>query len=133
MTRCLLDTNTVSALMKGHEAVTSRFRAIAPESVCLSVVTEAELLFGVARRPEAKTLRAAVEELLGAIDVLPWTSATARRFASLRADLETRGKPLGALDMMIAALAAEHDVALVTSDRAFGAVLGLRVEDWAAR
>jgi tRNA(fMet)-specific endonuclease VapC len=88
------------------------------------------MLFGVARRPEARRLRAAVSELLAAIDVLPWTSATARRYAALRAGLERQGRSLGALDLMIAAHAAEHDMTLVTNDRAFSAVSGLCLEDW---
>ena len=126
----MLDTNTVSWLLKGQPRVAARVAAIAPESVCLSVVTEAELLFGVARRPEAKKLRAVVDELLAAIDVLPWTDATAHRYAIIRADVERRGKPLGALDLLIAAHAVEHDMVLVTNDRTFGAVPGLLIEDW---
>jgi tRNA(fMet)-specific endonuclease VapC len=132
MTRLMLDTNTVSGLLKGQPNVATRLKAAAAENVCLSVVTEAELLFGVAKRPDAAKLRIAVDELLAAIDVLPWTSATARRYGILRTELERRGRPLGALDMMIAAHAAEHDMTLVTNDRAFGAVLGLRIEDWTA-
>jgi tRNA(fMet)-specific endonuclease VapC len=128
----MLDTNTASWLMKGHPNVLARLAAETPERICLSAVTEAELLYGVARRPEARKLRAAADELLAAIDVLPWTSATARRYATIRADLERRGGPLGALDLMIAANAVEHDAMLVTSDRAFGAVPWLRVEDWTA-
>ena len=126
----MLDTNAASGLVKSQPKVTARFKAEAPDSVCLSVVTEGEMLFGVARRPEARGLRVAVSELLAAIDVLPWTSATARRYATLRADLERQGRPLGALDLMIAAHAAEHHMTLVTHDGAFGAVPGLRVEDW---
>ncbi len=86
----MLDTNTVSARLKGHSLVTVRLKATEPERVCLSVVTEAELLFGVAKRPGAKRLRAAVDEFLAAIDVPPWTVATARRYAVLRAGLERR-------------------------------------------
>jgi len=126
----MLDTNTASGLLKGQPSVVARLAATPPERVCLSVVTEAELLFGVAKRPEANALRAVVDEFLAAIDVLPWTGATARRYAALRADLERRGKPLGALDLMIAAHAVEHDATLVTNDRAFAALSGLRVEDW---
>jgi tRNA(fMet)-specific endonuclease VapC len=132
MTRFLLDTNMASALMKAQAHAIARLRATAPQDVCLSVVTEAELLYGGARRPEARTLRAAIDAFLAAIDVLPWTSATARRYAILRAELEGRGKPLGALDLMIAAHAVEHEAVLVTTDRAFGAVPGLRLEDWTA-
>jgi tRNA(fMet)-specific endonuclease VapC len=130
--RFMFDTNTVSSLLKGQPHVVGRLKTADPERVCLSVVTEAELLYGVARRPDATRLRAAVDEFLAAIDVLPWTDETARRYATLRAELERRGRPLGALDMMIAAHAAQHDMLLVTNDRAFGAVPGLRVEDWTA-
>jgi tRNA(fMet)-specific endonuclease VapC len=132
MTRFMLDTNAASGLVKGQPKLTVRFKAEAPDRVCLSAVTEGEMLFGVARRPEARRLHAAVSELLAAIDVLPWTSTTARRYATLRAGLERQGRPLSALDLMIAAHAAEHDMTLVTNDGAFGAVLELRVEDWTA-
>jgi tRNA(fMet)-specific endonuclease VapC len=132
MIRFMLDTNAASGLVKGQPKLTVRFKAEAPDRVCLSAVTEGEMLFGVVRRPEARRLRAAVNELLAAIDVLPWTSATARRYATLRAGLERQGRPLSALDLMIAAHAAEHDMTLVTNDGAFGAVPGLRVEDWTA-
>ena len=130
VTRFMLDTNTMSSLMKGQSHVVSRLAAETPERICLSVVTEAELLFGVAKRPEARKLRIAVDELLAAIEVLAWNSATARRYATIWAELEGRGKPLGALDLLIAAHAVQHDVVLVTNDRAFSAVSGLRLEDW---
>jgi tRNA(fMet)-specific endonuclease VapC len=132
VTRFMLDTNTASWLLKGQPNVVARLEAAAPERICLSVVTEAELLYGVAKRPEARKLRAAVDELLAAIDVLPWTRATALRYAIIRAELERRGRPLGPLDMMIAAHAVEHDAVVVSNDRAFSAVPGLRVEDWTA-
>jgi tRNA(fMet)-specific endonuclease VapC len=126
----MLDTNTASSLLKGEPRVLARLASETPERVCLSVVTEAELLFGVAKRPEARKLRVAVDELLAAIEVLAWSSATARRYATIRAELERRGKPLGALDLLIAAHAVQHDAVLVTNDRAFSAVPGLRLEDW---
>lgn len=126
----MLDTNTASSVLKAQPRVLARLAAETPERICLSVVTEAELLFGVAKRPEARKLRVAVDEFLAAIEVLPWSSATARRYATIRAELEGRGKPLGALDLLIAAHAVEHDAILVTNDRAFGAVPGLRLEDW---
>jgi tRNA(fMet)-specific endonuclease VapC len=126
----MLDTNTASSLMKGQSSVVARLAAEAPERLCLSVVTEAELLFGIAKRPEARKLRIAIDELLAAIEIVAWSSATARRYATIRADLERRGKPLGALDLLIAAHAVQHDAVLVTNDKAFSVVPGLRLEDW---
>ncbi len=130
VTRFMLDTDTASSLMKGQSSVVARLSAEAPERLCLSVVTEAELLFGIAKRPEARKLRIAVDELLAAIVVVAWSSATARRYATIRAELERRGKPLGALDLLIAAHAVQHDAVLVTHDKAFSVVPGLRLEDW---
>lgn len=66
MIRFMLDTNAASGLVKGQPKVIARFKAEAPDSVCLSAVTEGEILFGVARRPEARRLGAAVNALLAA-------------------------------------------------------------------
>jgi tRNA(fMet)-specific endonuclease VapC len=49
----MLDTNAASELVKGQPKLTARFKAEAPDRVCLSAVTEGEMVFGVARRPEA--------------------------------------------------------------------------------
>ena len=126
MARLMLDTNTASGLLKGQPNVAARLKAARPEQVCLCG-DGGRLLYGVAKRPEATRLRASVNEFLSAIDVLPWTSATARRYAALRAELERRGRPLGPLDLMIAAQAAEHDALLVTNDCTFGMVPGLPI------
>lgn len=130
MTRIMLDTNIAGLLLKRQANVVARVASTPPERLCLSAVTAGEILYGVARRPEAKRLRAAVDELLAAVEILPWTSATAPRYGIMRAELEKRGKPLGALDLMIAAHAVEHDALLATNDPAFRMAPGLRVEDW---
>jgi tRNA(fMet)-specific endonuclease VapC len=130
MTRFMLDTNTVAYLLRRHPQVVRRVQATPAERLCLSAVTEGELRYGLAKRPQATALHAAVGELLAAIEVLPWTGETARRYGATRAELERRGKPLGPLDLMIAAHALESEAALATSDRAFRSVPGLEVEDW---
>ena len=129
--RYLLDTNTVSYIIKGNiPRVRERLLRVPIAEVGLSVVTEAELLFGVARRPEAARLRVAVEEFLLRVEVLPWTSYAAQHYAEIRAALERKGIPMGNLDMMIAAQALAAEAILVTRDRVFQRVKGLRVEDW---
>ena len=87
-------------------------------------------MFGLAKAPEAKRLHQAVKELLRRVDILPWSSAVMERYGSIRADLEKQGKPLGPLDLLIAAHAMEKDCVLVTDDAAFGRVAGLVIEDW---
>lgn len=129
--RYLLDTNTASYVIKGNfPRVRERLLRIPMAEVGISVVTEAELRFGVARLPEATTLKSVVEEFLLRVEILPWNSEAAQQYARLRAILEKEGPPMGNLDLMIAAQAVAAGVVLVTHDHVFRRVKGLRVEDW---
>ncbi len=129
--RYLLDTNTASYIIKGHPPqVRVHLLAVPMAEVGISSVTEAELRFGAARRPEAARLAIAVEEFLLRLEILPWNSDAAKCYASLRADQEKKGEPMGNLDMMIAAQALATEAVLVTHDREFRRVKGLKSEDW---
>lgn len=99
-------------------------------SLCISVITEAELYYGLAKRPEAKRLHLVVEELLKRVDVLPWDSNIVKNYGFIRAEMERRGKPLAPLDMMIAAHALSINAVLVTNDWVFSQVNDLAIEDW---
>ncbi len=129
--RYLLDTNTVSYIIKGNfPRVRERLLQVPMNEVGISVITEAELRFGVARLPQATKLRIVVEEFLMRVEILVWDSAVARQYAGLRATLETNGEPMGNLDLMIAAQALAAEAILVTNDRVFRRVKGLEIEDW---
>ncbi len=131
MVRYLLDTNTASYAIKGNVArVREQLLKIAMADVGISVITEAELRFGVARLPSAIRLKDLVEEFLLRVEVLPWNSAAANHYAEIRAALERSGKPMGNMDMLIAAHALSVEAVLVTHDRVFRRVKGLKIEDW---
>ena len=130
-TRYLLDTNMASYVIKGNlPRVRERLVKVPIAEVSISVVTEAELRFGVARRPQAVGLATAVEEFLLRVEVLPWDSAAAQHYARLRAVLERSGAAMGNLDMMIAAQALSAQAILVTHDHVFRRVKQLKIEDW---
>lgn len=126
----MLDTNTVSHFLKQHPKVTKKIISIPMDRLCLSVVSEGELRYGLARKPEAKNLHRVVQEFLKRIDVLAWTSDVAQHYGNLRAELEAKGSNLGALDMQIAAHAFSIGATLVSNDQAFKKVKKLKVEDW---
>lgn len=129
--RYLLDTNTASYIIKGNvPGVRERLLKVPMSRLLISAVTEAELLYGAARKREAVRLKTVVDEFLLRVDSLPWDSNAARRYADLRAALETAGTPMGNLDMMIAAHALAAGAVLVTSDRAFRRLKHLKIEDW---
>ena len=129
--RYLLDTNVVSFHIRGSSAaLQGRLRRIKAASVALSVVTEMEIRFGLARNPGLR-IAPLVEQFLDAMTILPLDSDVARAYARIRSELETEGRPIGPLDTMIAAHAISVGATLVTNDvREFRRVRGLRVADW---
>lgn len=141
MTTYLLDTNIASHIIKGDIVrVRERLVAVPMHSVAVSVVTQAELLYGVAKRGHPKGLANKVHEFLARVTVLPWTSEAAGAYADLRAACEAGGVTLAPMDMMIAAHAkaltaneAAGQVILVTRDMAFSrmqAIGGLLLDAW---
>jgi tRNA(fMet)-specific endonuclease VapC len=131
MVRYLLDTNTASYAIKGNAVrVREQLLKMPMAEVGISVITEAELRFGVVRLPAAIRLRDLVEEFLLRVEVLPWDSSAAQQYANIRAILERSGKPMGNMDMLIAAHALAAAAVLVTHDRVFRRVKGLKIEDW---
>ena len=101
-------------------------RGIAPS------ITVAELQYGVAKskRPEQNAL--ALAAFLAPIGVEAFSDAAASPYGPLRADFERKGTPIGSLDLLIAAHALALGRTLVTNNsRAFGRVVGLKVENWA--
>ena len=129
--RYLLDTNTVNYIIKGNRPrVRERLLRVPMAEVGISVLTEAELLFGLARRPDATKLKIVVEEFLLRVDVLPWGSEAAQQYSRILATLEHTGEPMGNLDLMIAVQAYALGLVLVSSDSVFRRVKGLKIEDW---
>jgi tRNA(fMet)-specific endonuclease VapC len=137
MTTYLLDTNACIALINGTEInVRRRFkRAVARENaILLSSIVAFELWYGVAKsqRKDRNTLR--LETFLGG--PLEWAlfdEDDARAAGTVRAELETVGRPVGAYDVLLAGQARRRGATLVTSNtKEFARVQGLKWEDWAA-
>jgi tRNA(fMet)-specific endonuclease VapC len=110
--------------------VRERLLKVPMAEVGISVITEAELRFGVARKPAAVGLKTVVEEFLLRGETLPWDSEAAPQYGQIRGALERVGQPMGNLDMMIAAHALGAQVVLVTHDHVFRRVKQLKIEDW---
>lgn len=131
-TQYMLDTNTASYIIKGEPVeIREHLLRVPMVNVCISAITEAELLRGVAKKPEAKRLPIAVKEFLLRVEILPWDSLAAKTYAELRTACESEGKLLGNMDMLIAAHSKAQGTVLVTNDQAFYNIAHLlTLEDW---
>jgi tRNA(fMet)-specific endonuclease VapC len=131
----MLDTDACSYLMRGASSVLDeRVAGVPVDDVCMSVITLAELRYGVAVSPRPDQDGRALEALLRYVQVFDLPEAAAQHYAAIRADLRRRGAMIGANDLFIAAHARSLDLVLVTNNVSeFGRVPGLEVENWSVR
>jgi tRNA(fMet)-specific endonuclease VapC len=130
----MLDTDTASYVIKGRSpAIAAKLAAIPPTSLCLSVITRAELVYGLKKLPPNHRLHHGVRQFLRLVRVLPWEGDAADHYADIRHQLVTTGQPIGEMDMMIAAHALAARAALVTNNtRHFDRIAApLILENWA--
>ena len=132
MKRYMLDTDMCSYIIKEHpESVRQRFQTLAMEQLCISVVTYAELIYGVERSSSKQVNRPVIEDFVRHLDVMGWDTEAADQYAVIRAGLEAAGTPIGAMDMMIAAHAKSIKAVLVTNNQKhFTKVKGLKIDNW---
>jgi tRNA(fMet)-specific endonuclease VapC len=127
----MLDTNAVSAVMRGNPLMDERLLQLDPADWCISAVTHSEICYGLSLRPEATTLIRAADAFLAVATTLAWDATAAAAHGRLRAQLRQAGTPIGDFDEMIAAHALSVGAVLVTNDeRHFRRVSGLTVENW---
>lgn len=133
----VLDTNAVSALMRGDPALLERLRAVEKPDVGVPQPVLAEIEYGLARLPRSRRrerLRARFELIRGELPRVPWTDDVGAHFGATKAELERRGTRLEDFDIAIAAHALAHGAVLVTADRShMTRVRDLVVEDWSVR
>jgi len=132
--RYVLDTNMVSALMKGHPAIAARMIATTRADVGITQVTVAEIEFGLRYLPASRRRRLLQEQwnvISPELIRLPWDDRVSRVFGEGKARLERAGNRMSDFDLAIAAHAIAHRVIVVTTDEGFDR-LGIRRENWLA-
>jgi tRNA(fMet)-specific endonuclease VapC len=129
----VIDTDIASYVIKGrHPVVDVRFTAADPARLCISAVTQAELLYGLKALDPAHRLHLAVHRFLREIAIMPWDSDAATAHADIRHLLVSGGNAIGEMDMMIAAHAIALGAVLVTNNvRHYGRLSPmLAIENW---
>ena len=133
----VLDTNALSALMKGNENALSRLRAAGRAEVTVPQPVIAEIASGIERLPRSKrrqTLQSRFDLLRAELPRCQWTDTVSEHFGSVKAALERRGQRIEDFDAAIAAHALADGAVLVTANLdQMVRVPDLDVEDWTAK
>jgi tRNA(fMet)-specific endonuclease VapC len=128
----MLDTNICIDIIKERpRSVLDRFKDHAVGDIGVSVMTLAELEYGVSASRRPARNREALDQFVSPLEVAPFDRNATAAYGRLRAALEKKGQTIGSMDLLIAAHAVSLDVRLVThNSREFGRVPGLKIEDW---
>ena len=131
--RYLLDTNICIYIAKQKPpGVLARLQGLRPGDVGMSVITYLELVYGAWKSQRRHENLERIKELEMVIPVLGMDAGAAQHYGQVRAELERKGSPIGAYDLLIAAHALSLGLTLVTNNvREFRRIAQLRVENWA--
>jgi tRNA(fMet)-specific endonuclease VapC len=120
-------------MKRSQPLVLKRLQSVPVSDVCMSVVTKAELLYGVDVSPRRAQDAAALAAFLPYVDAVDFDENAALHYSQIRADLKRRRSMIGAHDLFIAAHARARGLTLVTTNTAeFERVRDLRLENWTA-
>jgi tRNA(fMet)-specific endonuclease VapC len=129
----MLDTDTISDIVKNPLGQAAQRAARYENDVCTSVITVAEIRYGCVRKGWVALLRR-VDEVLDSIDVLAFDVPADQLYGRIRHELEAKGQPIGGNDVLIAAHALSKGLIVVTRNVAeYSRVAGLSVENWIGR
>ena len=129
----LIDTNICIYIMnKRPKEIIKKFRQFEPGEIGTSTITVSELQYGISKSEHRKKNQLRLEEFITPLEILNYDEEAAGAYGEIRFQLEKRGRPIGPLDLLIAAQAASRDLILVTNnDKEFKRIKKLKVENWA--
>ncbi|MFZ9737513.1 MAG: type II toxin-antitoxin system tRNA(fMet)-specific endonuclease VapC [Prochlorotrichaceae cyanobacterium] len=130
--RYLLDTNVCVMYLNGRSAsVRDRLHSISLEEMAVCSIVKAELFYGAMRSNNPTRTLKRQQDFLASFVSLPFDDDVAPVCGQIRAHLASAGTPIGACDLLIAAIALANNLTLVTHNTGeFGRVDGLQIEDW---
>ena len=124
----ILDTNALSAIAEGERGASRAFARAA--LVAVPVIVLGEYRFGIVRSRNRREYERWLKQMLSLSEVLQVDEETATWYADLRRQLKEAGTPIPSNDAWIAALCRQHDLPLLSRDRHFDFVKGVRRFDW---
>ena len=128
----MLDTDICSYIIRMRPlSVLDKFNQLGNSDLCISVITQSELIYDAERLRSQKITRSVIENFTSRLLILNWDTAAAKSYGCLRASMEASGSNIGNMDLMIAAHALSINATIVTNNiRHFSMVENLQIENW---
>ena len=124
----IVDTNALSAILDGDPAIASIFSQA--DVLAIPVIALGEYRFGISQSTRKAQLEISLRRNLQLYPVFEVTGETSEHYAHLRVVLKQAGNPIPSNDLWIAALCRQHHLPVLSRDRHFDRVPGLRRVGW---
>ena len=124
----ILDTNALSAVADGETSVVDQIGKA--ERIAVPVVVLGEYRFGIAQSRHRASYESWLREWIAVVTVLNIDEETTHSYSAIGLELKKEGKPIPANDLWIAALCRQHSLPLLSRDRHFDVISGLRRIAW---
>lgn len=124
----ILDTNGLSAVADGESALEPILRKAA--QIAIPVIVLGEYRYGISQSRNRKHYEKWLAAYLPTFRILDVDERTTLSYSAVRSELKTAGTPIPSNDVWIAALCRQHSLPLLSRDRHFDAVAGIRRLDW---
>jgi len=126
----MLDTDTVSNIVRKHLPVIKKLISHENDEICISTVTNAELFYGLEKKNSQKLFNE-VRSVIGKCTIIDFDASQSELYGRIRVELEKSGTPLGDMDLLIASAAMSTGAILVSHNKKhFSKIKGLKIEDW---
>lgn len=126
----LLDTDTVSLIIRKNSSVIKNLIKHEDDQICISAITYAELFYGLEKKNSDRLFKE-VTSIIAKLTIVDFNSRQAELYGKIRAELEKTGICIGDMDMLIAAAALSQNAVLVSHNtRHFSKIKRIKVEDW---
>jgi tRNA(fMet)-specific endonuclease VapC len=127
----VLDTNTLIYYFKGQGQVAQNLKSVSPQEIGVSTIVLFEQQVGIAKSTSPAKRTQQLQQLLSRVNLVPFDREAALAAATIRAQLEQQGTPIGSMDVLIAGTALSLQATLVTHNVSeFSRVAGLAITDW---
>jgi tRNA(fMet)-specific endonuclease VapC len=124
----ILDTNGLSAMADGQSTLEPILRKAA--QIAIPVIVLGEYRYGISHSPDRKHYEQWLIEYLPKFRILDIDERTTIPYTAVRTELKKAGTPIPSNDVWIAALCRQHSLSLLSRDRHFDAVPGLKRLEW---
>ncbi len=127
----LLDTNTLIYFFKGIGNVSQNLLSKSPKDIAIPAIALYELQVGIKKSVNPQKRKKQLNTLVSRVTISSFGAKEAETAATIRANLESKGTPIGPYDILIAGIAISSKSTLVTHNtKEFKRVKNLIIEDW---